>query len=188
MAMADGLSWDELYPFMDEVKALARGLLHREHQASLQTTALVLSALRRQRLADQEWSHVTWANRQYFFGALYQAMTRALIDHARARARAREIPVRPEDLQVDDLQQTLAREPAQMVALFEALAELRQAQPQWVEAIEHRYYGGLTLEETARMMAVDERTIRRWWDRARPVLAQRILQLMNAELPGGVHQ
>ena len=186
--MADGLSWNEIYPFMDEVKALARGLLHREHQASLQTTALVLSALRRQRLADQDWSHVTWANRQYFFGALYQAMTRALVDHARARARHREIPVRPEDLQVDDLQQTLAREPAQVVALLEALAELRQAQPQWVEAIEHRYYGGLTLGETARMMAVDERTIRRWWDRARPVLAQRILQLMNAELPGGVHQ
>jgi len=59
----------------------------------------------------------------------------------------------------------------------------KQAQPQWAEAIEHRFYGGLTLEETAHMMDVDERTIRRWWDRARPVLAQRILQLMNAEIP-----
>jgi hypothetical protein len=37
------------------------------------------------------------------------------------------------------------------------------------------------------MMDVDKRTIRRWWDRARPVLAHRILQLLNAELPGGGH-
>jgi RNA polymerase sigma factor (TIGR02999 family) len=185
VTMDDRLSWDELYPFMEEVKALARGLLRHEHHASLQTTALVLSALRRQRHADQDWGHVTWANRQYFFGAVYRAMTRALLDHARARARRREIPVRPEDLQVDDLQHALAQEPAQVVALLDALAELQQQQPQWAKAIEHRFYGGLTLEETARMMAVDERTIRRWWDRARPVLAHRILQRLNAELPGG---
>jgi RNA polymerase sigma factor (TIGR02999 family) len=177
------VSWDELYPFMEEVKAMARGLLRHERHASLQTTALVLSALRRQRPADQDWSHVTWANRQYFFGALYRAMTRVLLDHARARGRRREILVRPEDLLVDDLQHALAREPAQVVALLDALAELKRQQPQWAEAIEHRFYGGLTLEETARIMAVDERTIRRWWDRARPVLAHRILELLNAALP-----
>jgi DNA-directed RNA polymerase specialized sigma24 family protein len=55
------------------------------------------------------------------------------------------------------------------------------------EAIAHRFYGGLTLEETAHMMDVDERTIRRWWDRARPVLAHRILQLMNAGIPEEQH-
>jgi RNA polymerase sigma factor (sigma-70 family) len=186
--MANCLSWDDLFPLMDEVKAMARGLLRREHQALLQTTALVLTALRRQRLADQDWGHVTWTSRHYFFGAMYRAMTRALLDHARARVRRRELPVRPEELQFDELSQTLTREPVLVVTLLDALAELRQAQPQWVEALEHRYYGGLTLEETARMMDVDERTIRRWWDRARPVLAQRILQLMNAELPGeGTH-
>jgi RNA polymerase sigma factor (TIGR02999 family) len=185
--MEEGLSWDEIHPFLEEVKALARGLLRREHHASLQTTALVLSALRRQRPTDQDWQTVTWANRQYFFGALYRAMGRALLDHARARARRREIPVRPEDLQLDDLQHALAREPTQVVALLDALTELKQQQPQWAEAIEHRFYGGLTLEETARMMAVDERTIRRWWDRARPVLAHRILQLLNPERPGGEH-
>lgn len=178
-------SWDELFPFMEEVKALARGLLRHEHRASLQTTALVLSALRRQRHVDQDWQTVTWANRQYFFGALYQAMERALRDHARMRARRRELPVRPEDLLLTELPQTLEQDPAQVVALLDALAELKQAQPQWADAIAHRFYGGLTLEETARMMDVDERTIRRWWDRARPVLAHRILQLMNAELPGG---
>jgi RNA polymerase sigma factor (sigma-70 family) len=207
-AMEDPIRWEDLYPFMDEVKAMARALLRREHHAeALQTTALVLTAMRRQRLAEQDWSSVTWPNRRYFFGALYRAMERALVDHARARIRRREIPfrpedpedlyrsvlqpvhalhrepgphVRPEDLYLPDLQQAMEREPAQVVALTEALAEMRQVQPQWVEAIEHRFYGGLTLEETARMMGVDERTIRRWWDRARLGLAQRIVELMNA--------
>ena len=178
--MQDSLCWDDVVLLLDEIKAMARGVLRRERAASLQTTELVLSALRRQRYADQDWDQVSWPNRQYFFGALYRAMERVVLDHARSRARRREIPVRPEDLQFDDLHQALDREPAQVVALLEALAELRQTQPQWVEAIEHRYYGGLTLEETARMMAVDERTIRRWWERARLVLAQRILQRMNA--------
>ena len=187
--MEDRISWDEVYPLMAEVKALARRLLRQEHQASLQTTALVLTALRRQRLVDQDWSQVTWANRQYFFGALYRAMGRALLDHARVRARRREIPVRPEDLQLNALPEAMAREPAQVVALLDTLAELRQAQPQWVEALEHRFYGELTLEETARMMAVDERTIRRWWDRARTVLAQRIIERMNADIGGeGTHE
>ncbi len=182
--MEDGLSWDDVSLLLDEVKAMARGLLRHERQGSLQTTALVLSALRRQRLADQDWQSVTWANRQYFFGAMYRAMERALRDHARLRARRREVPVHPEDLQFDNLRQTLDREPMQVVALLDALAELQQQQPQWVAALEHRFYGGLMLEETARMMAVDERTIRRWWDRARVVLAQRILARMNAGLAG----
>src|SRR5215470_3168790 len=143
--MDTSLSWDEIWPFLEEGKALARGLLRRERHASLHTTALVLSALRRQRPADQDWQTVTWANRQYFFGALYRAMERALLDHARARARRREIPVRPEDLQLDHVQHALEREPAQVVALLDALAELKQ-QPQWAAAIEHRFYGGLTLE------------------------------------------
>jgi len=114
-------------------------------------------------------------------------MERVLLDHARMRARRREIPVRPEDLQVDDLQQAIDREPAQVVARLDALTELKQVQPQWAEAIAHRFYGGLTLEEAARMMDVDERTIRRWWVRACPVLAQRILQLLNAGISEEQH-
>ena len=53
--MDDHLSWDDVFLLLDEVKAMARGLLRREHGASLQTTALVLSALRRQRHVGQDW-------------------------------------------------------------------------------------------------------------------------------------
>lgn len=92
--MDDHLSWDDVVLLLDERKAMAWGLLRRERHASLQTTALVVSALRRQRLADQDWECVTWANRQYFFGALYRAMERVVLDHARVRARpAPGIPI-----------------------------------------------------------------------------------------------
>ncbi|ETX05919.1 MAG: hypothetical protein ETSY2_20185, partial [Candidatus Entotheonella gemina] len=143
--MTDPMSWDDLYPFIDEVKSMARGLLSREHNAeSLQTTALVLTALRRQRHVDQDWTLVTWRNRRHFFGAMYQTMQQALIDHARKRAShkySRETLIRPEDIELLDLKQTLERKPAQIVALVEALAWLEQEKPQWVELIRHRFYG-----------------------------------------------
>ena len=172
--MEEHLRWDDIVLLLDDVKAMARGVLRRERNASLQTTALVVSALRRQRYADQDWQEVTWPNRQYFFGALYRAMERVVLDHARARARRREFPVRPEDLQLDNLPQTLEREPAQVVALLDALTDLRQTQPQWVAAIEHRYYGGLTLEETADAVGVAPITVRRDWETARLWLYRRL--------------
>jgi DNA-directed RNA polymerase specialized sigma24 family protein len=134
---------------------------------------------------DQDWGQVTWANRQYFFGAVYRAMGQALIDHARVRCRRRDTPVAPEDLRFDDLRQTMERDPALVVALVEALAELRQTQPQWAAAIEHRYYGGLTVAETARMLAVAPKTIERWCEQARLTLAQLILELVPAGGPEG---
>jgi RNA polymerase sigma factor (TIGR02999 family) len=182
--MDESLSWDDLYPFMEEVKAMARALLRQEHHAaSVQTTALVLTALRRQRRADQDWSTVTWANRRYFLGAMYQAMQRALLDQGRKRAatkRRAEVLVRPEDLQLLNLPQALEETPEQVVALCEALDWLTQHEPQWAAALEHRFYGGLTLEDTARVMGVSSKTIQRWWQRAQLVLAQEILRRLQA--------
>jgi RNA polymerase sigma-70 factor (ECF subfamily) len=182
--MDERLSWDDVTSLMEEVKAMARGLLRQEHRVeSFQTTALVLTALRRQRHPDQDWQTVTWQNRSYFFGAMYQAMRRALLDHGRklaAHKRRAEILVRPEDLQLLNLPQTLEETPEQVVALCEALEWLLQREPQWVTALEHRFYGGLTLEETARVMGVSSKTIQRWWQRTQLVLAREILLSLNA--------
>src|SRR5262249_16062888 len=141
------LSWVDLYPFMEEVKAMARGLLRKESSAeSLQTTALVLTALRRQRRADQDWTTVTWQNRHYFFAAMYNAMQRALLDHGRKRAaqkRRAERLVRPEELQLLNLHKTMEQTPEEVVALCEALEWLAHEEPEWAQALEHRFYGGL---------------------------------------------
>src|SRR5262249_4675968 len=184
-SMDEPITWAELPQFMADVRAMAHGLLaHEGREQSLQTTALVLTALRRQRLASQDWSAVTWQNRRYLFGALYLAMERALKDHRRRRAaqkRAAGQPVHLEDMQWSNLPQTLEEHPALVVALTEALARLAAIHPQWAEVVQHRYYGGLTIEETARMLVISEKTVRRWWERARLLLYDEILRIMQEE-------
>ncbi|MBI3911533.1 MAG: RNA polymerase subunit sigma [Armatimonadetes bacterium] len=181
--MEELITWDELEPFMAEVRVMARDLLRQEWQAeSLQTTALVLTALRRLRRAEQDWSEVTWQNRHYFFGAVYTAMGRALIDHGRRRmAKKRAVSVvRLEDLQLHDLPRTVEEAPEQVVALVETLEQLKEEQPEWAEVVEHRYFGGLTSTDTARALGVSKATVDRRWGKARVFLHVEILRRLNA--------
>lgn len=183
--MQEEITWEQLPQFMMDIRAMAHGLLaHEGRDQSLQTTALVLTALRRQRLATQEWSAVTWQNRRYLFGALYLAMDRALKDHGRRRAaqkRALGQLVYLEDIQWANITQTIEEHPALVVALLAALQQLAAVHPQWAEVVQHRYYGGLTLEETARMLAINEKTVRRWWERARVLLHDEVLRILREE-------
>src|SRR5262245_53456970 len=118
--MEESITWEDLPQFMADVRAMARHLLAAEDKAaSLHTTALVQTALRRQRLAGQPWTQVTWKNRHYLFGALYKAMDRALKDHGRRRAAAKRAAVtvvRLDDLQLHNLPQIIEERPEQMIA------------------------------------------------------------------------
>lgn len=183
--MEERITWEDLAlePFMAELRAMARALLGWEGQAeSLQPTALVLTALRRLRRAEQDWSEVTWQNRHYFFGAMYTAMKRALIDHGRKRmAQKRAVSVvRLEDLQFYDLPRTVEEAPEQVVALVETLEQLEKDHPEWAEVVEHRYFGGLTSQDTARALGVSKATVDRMWGRARVFLYDEILRRLNA--------
>ena len=182
--MEELITWDDLEPFMAEVRAMARDLLRREWQAeSLQITALVQTALRRQRGAEQDWSEVTWQNRHYFFGAMYTAMKRALIDHGRKRMAKKRTDisvVRVEDVQLHNLPRTVEEAPEQAIALGEALEQLAKEQPELAQVVEHRYLGGLTIEETARVLGVNVNTVKRRWNRARVLLHDEILRRLNA--------
>jgi RNA polymerase sigma factor (TIGR02999 family) len=179
------ISWEDLPQLMAEVRIMARKKLASVGPAeSLQTTALVQSALRRQRFANQEWTDVSWTNRRYFFGALYRAMDRALKDHARRRMAKKRTTFKTislDDLQFDRLPQVIDHHPEQVIALMDVLAELETRQPQWVEIIQHRFYGGLTMDQTARAMNISERTVRRWWNQARVVLHDAVLHRLSAE-------
>lgn len=176
------ITWEDLPQFMDEVRYLAHTLLARHgHGESLHTTALVVTALRRQRLASQDWDDVTWKNRRYFFGAVYKAMGRALKDHARRRAavkRAAERAVCLEDLRLADLRQTAEEAPELIELLIESLAQLEAEHPQWALIIQHHFYGGLTYAEIAQMMALSERHARR--------LAKRALGLLGMSMQAGI--
>jgi DNA-directed RNA polymerase specialized sigma24 family protein len=190
------LTWEELYQFMADVRAMAQGLLRYEgHAESLQTTALVLTALRRQKRADQDWRQVTWADREHFLAVMYRAMDQALKDHGRRRGSrtrrmgtpvpldtlSREEALRTAVLQPHDLLHTLAADHALIDALTDALTALEQTQPQWVWVVKHRFYGGLTIDQTARMMGVAEKTVRRWWRQARVLLHDEILRIVQQD-------
>lgn len=181
--MEERITWDDLEPFMVEVRAMARDLLRREWQAeSLQTGALVQTALRRQRGAKQDWSAVTWQNRHYFFGAVRKAMRRALIDHGRKRkTKQRTAVVHLEDLQVHDLPHAVKEAPEQAVALGEAIDQLEQEHPEWAEVFELRVCVGLTIPAIAKTKGVSINTVKRMLEKARLLLHEEILRRLNEE-------
>jgi RNA polymerase sigma factor (TIGR02999 family) len=200
-AMEELITWDQLHALMGELRAMARALLALEGNAhSIRPTGLVLSALIRQvpggtgDRTEVNWDEITWPNRRYFFGAMYQAMRRALWDHARKRNKKRGLrPVQIEEIHLENLSQTVDERPEQIAALLIALERLREGHPDWAELIEHRYFCGYTWDQAARAMEVSERTARRdWqknWEQARLLLHHEILKILNEEdmTPGGPH-
>ena len=196
--MDEPITWDQLHALMGELRAMARNLLRLEGNAhSLHyPTALVLTALRRQvpggmDRSEVDWNAITWPNRQYFFGAMYQAMWRALRDHARRRDAKHPIrPVQIEEIHLENLACTAEAQPEQIVALRIALERLKEQNSDWAGLIEHHYLSGYTWEEAARAMGIAEKTARLHGEQARLLLHREILKILNeeditAELPHG---
>jgi DNA-directed RNA polymerase specialized sigma24 family protein len=189
------VTWNDVHGLMSDVRVIARRLLRFEaHAQSLQTTGLVLTGLRRQRLADQDWSEVTWQNRERFLAAMYGAMDRALKDHGRRRTAQKRWArqsitiedlspnelLRTADFQPHELERVLDERPEVIEALTEALALLEQDHPDWAWIAKHRYYGALTIEQTAQVMGIGERTVRRHWEQARILLHDEMLRALGA--------
>jgi len=155
---------------MDNLAPLVHKELHRvaaHHMAGerpghiLQTTALVNEAYLR--LID--WKNVQWQNRAHFFGLAAQIMRRILVDHARTRNSAKRGG--------DALQVTLSeaagvamQRTTDMVALDDALKTLEALDPRQSKVVELRFFGGLSLEETAEALRVSVATVRRDWSLA----------------------
>lgn len=146
-----------------ELRKLAASYLRRERpDHTLQPTALVNEAFLK--LIDQR--AVQWQNRAHFFGIAAQAMRRILVDYARAHAAgkrgdgARKLPLDEEMLigGVRDIE---------LLALDEALTRLVAIDPQQSRVVELRFFGGLTLEETAEVMRISPATVGREWRMAK---------------------
>ncbi len=156
----DRVAVDLLLPVIyDELRKLAANYLRRERpDHTLQPTALVHEAYLR--LVDQ--TRVTWQNRAHFFGIAAQIMRRLLVDHAR-RHNAEK---RGQDFQKLSLDENIDRaveRSTELIALDDALKALAAFDPQKARVVELRYFGGLSVEETADVLGVTATTVKRHW-------------------------
>ena len=142
-----------------ELRKLASAYLRRERaDHTLQPTALVHEAFLK--LVDQR--AVRWQNRAHFFGIAAQAMRRILVDHARAHdADKRGSGERA--VALDDGMIGSAGVDIDILALDQALTRLAARDPQQGRVVELRYFGGLTMDETAEVLRISQATVGREW-------------------------
>jgi RNA polymerase sigma-70 factor, ECF subfamily len=145
-----------------ELRRLAHHYMQRERPGhTLQTTALVNEAY--MRLVDYKRMHCH--DRAHFFAVAAQAMRRILVDHARSHNVKRGAGV--EHLALDDVAVVSADRTADLVALDDAMNALARFDPRKVRIIEMRFFGGLSVEETAEVLKVSPATVRRDWSIAK---------------------
>jgi RNA polymerase sigma factor (TIGR02999 family) len=153
-----------------ELKRIARRYMRSEDPGhTLQATALVNDAY--VRLIDQK--RVNWQNRAHFFGAAAQIIRHLLVDHARARRRLKR---GGEALRITLTVDIGAAAPAQLdlIVLDDALRRLEAFDPEGSRIVELRFFGGLSIEETAEALGVSPATIKREWSVARAWLHREI--------------
>jgi RNA polymerase sigma factor (TIGR02999 family) len=160
LSKGDRAAVDSLLPVIyDELRKLAANYLRRERpDHTLQPTALVHEAYLR--LVDQ--TRVDWQNRAHFFGVAAQIMRRLLVDHARKHNAEK----RGQDFQKLSLDENIDRaveRSAELIALDDALKTLATFDEQKARMVELRYFGGLSIEETAKVLGVTPTTIKRHW-------------------------
>lgn len=155
---------EDLLPLVyGELRRLARGRLRNERpDHTLQPTALVHEAY--VRLIDQR--RIQWQNRAHFYAIAARIMRRILVDRARAHgANKRGAGWQRVTLVVEETPNT-SRE-IDMLALDDSLARLAALDPQQAQIVELRYFGGLTIDETAEIVGISPATVKREWAIAR---------------------
>jgi RNA polymerase sigma factor (TIGR02999 family) len=161
----DERAFDQLLPIVyDQLHRMAlRYLAGERSDVSLQPTALVNEVC----LRLLGWDQVRWQNRGHFFGVSAQMMRRVLVDIARKRraerrggAQAIRVPLEDVEIAADD-------GCGDLVALDEALERLAVADPRKARVVELRFFGGLSLEETADAVGISMRTVQNDWTFAR---------------------
>ncbi len=166
----DQAAGERLVPMVyRELKRRAAGYLsHERSDHTLQPTALVHEVYLR--LIDQ--TRARWQNRSQFFGLAAQMMRRILVDHARehkAQKRGGGLKVA-----LDDVDVPAGQRDVDLVALDACLDELQRLDPRQARIVELRYFGGLSIEETAHTLELSPATVKREWTLARAFLHGRL--------------
>ena|SRR5688500_3153524 len=173
----DTKALDRLMPLVyDELRRLAASYLRRERREhTLQPTALVNEVFLK--FFDQR--SMTWRNRAQFFGVAAQLMRRILVDHARAHYSTK----RGGDRFCISLKNVAAfgAEPdADLLALHDLLNRLEEIDPAQGRIVELRFFGGLTIKETAEVMNISHATVEREWRTAKAFLKRELTRTRNS--------
>jgi RNA polymerase sigma-70 factor, ECF subfamily len=155
---------EKLVPLVyDELRRIARRYMKREPAGhTLQTTALVNEAYLR--LIEQKG--MKWQNRAHFFAISAQLMRRILVSMARAR-HANKRGGEGRQVSLDEALVISEERAAELVALDEAMNKLAALDPRRSRVVELRYFGGLSVEETAEVLKISPETVMRDWKRAK---------------------
>jgi RNA polymerase sigma factor (TIGR02999 family) len=162
-SQGDGSAFEKLVPLVyQELHALARRYMRSERSDhTLQATALVNEAY--VRLIDV--NRIRWQNRSHFFAVAAQTMRRILVEFARQRHRQKRggdavrVPIDDVDMPQEQT--------ADLVALNDALSTLATFDPRMGQVVELRFFGGLTVHETADVLKVSPETVMRDWKTAK---------------------
>jgi RNA polymerase sigma factor (TIGR02999 family) len=162
---------EQLMPLVyHELRRLAvRYLRHERANHTLQPTALVNEAY--MRLVDQH--KVDWQNRAQFFGFAAKLMRNILVDHARSRQTAKR-GGQQFRVSLDNDKQAGVKPEIEFIAVHEALERLATFDPQKSRIVELRFFGGLSIEETAEVLKIGHATVERDWKLAKAWLKREL--------------
>ena len=171
-SQGDQAALEKLMPLIyDELRRLASNYLRRERAGhTLQPTALVNEAYLK--LVDQR--HARWQNRAHFFGISAQLMRRILVDHARQHQAAKRGGSQQQRLSITSAERVVKQPQIDLLALNEALDELALIDPQQAQIVELKFFGGLSIEETAEVLGISHATVERDWKVARAWLRRQL--------------
>jgi len=173
----DAAALNQLTPLVyEELRRLARRYMRNERAGNtLQTTALVNEAYLR--LVDAK--NVGWQDRLHFFAVSAQMMRRILVDAARARASAKrggqaKRVDHSSAFNLDEVPDVSSERDRELVAIDDALNTLAEMDPRKGRVIELRFFGGLSVEETAEILKISPQSVMRDWKLAKAWLTREI--------------
>ncbi len=174
----DRTALDRLLPLVySELRRLAQSYLRRRQpNLSLEPTLLVHEAYLK--LVNQE--QVSWQNRAQFFGLSAKIMRDLMVDHAR-HARAAKRGGDHYSLSLSEADRVGQSPNLDLLALNEAMEELASFKPRHCQIVELRFFGGLTIEETAEVLAISHATVERDWNFARTWLYRQLKSISDSE-------
>jgi len=165
MSEGDRAALDRLLPLIyEELRVIARRALRRERpDHTLTPTALVHEAF----LKLVQIEHVDWRGRAHFFGACASEMRRILVSYARMRHADKRGGAAARMVTLDDLIVAAHTRPGEVLSLDEALDRLAALDARQAQIVEHRFFAGMTVDDTAEALGISPATVKREWALAR---------------------